>query len=150
MAILPAQTIRALGIIEPFSERTAALGLTYGLSPAGYDVRIAETISLNQGQFALASTIEHFSMPADVLGRVCDKSTWARCGLAVQNTVIEPGWRGFLTLELTNHAVGVIHIRAGHPIAQIIFERLEAPTDQPYTGRYQDQQAGPQAARLIA
>ena len=43
-------------------------------------------------------------MPSDVLGQVCDKSTWARRGVAVQNTIIEPGWRGYLTVELTNHS----------------------------------------------
>lgn len=144
--ILPAQTIRATHPLHPFCERTTFRGMTYGLGPAGYDVRIAETLRLISGGFALASTIERFEMPNDVLGVVCDKSTWARRGLTVQNTIIEPGWRGYLTLELTNHSRTVINIVACSPIAQIIFHRLEEPTDLPYDGKYQDQASGPQEA----
>ena len=148
--ILPAQVIRAIRPLAPFCERTAHNGMTFGLGPAGYDVRIAESVTAAAGQFVLASTVERFDMPNDVLGQVCDKSTWARRGLAAQNTIIEPGWRGFLTLELTNHSTEAIAIRAGDPIAQIIFFRLEAPTKLPYRGKYQDQAAGPQAARQEA
>lgn len=147
MAPIPAQTIRKLRPIEPFCERTVHNGMTYGLGPAGYDVRIAETLILLPGKFMLASTIERFDMPNDVLAVVHDKSSWARRGLTVQNTIIEPGWRGFLTLELTNHSDSVIYIDEGSPIAQIIFHRLEEPTEIPYQGRYQDQEAGPQPAR---
>ncbi len=159
--ILPAQTIRKLCkmplgklyMITPFFERSPSAGMTFGLSPAGYDVRIAEDVDLfvgNSGSgFALASTMEHFVMPDDVIAFVKDKSTWARRGLAVQNTVIEPGWRGYLTLELTNHGPKLIQVKKGSPIAQIVFERLEDPTEQPYEGRYQDQAAGPQDAKFL-
>jgi dCTP deaminase len=58
------------------------------------------------------------------------------------NTVIEPGWRGFLTLELSNNLNEDLEILTGDPIAQILFELLDRPTDQPYTGKYQDQPAG--------
>jgi dCTP deaminase len=94
----------------------------------------------------LASTIEHFDMPNDVMAIVHDKSTWARRGVAVQNTVIEPGWRGWLTLEITMHAWRLLRIRSGTPIAQIVFHRLEAPTERSYQGKYQDQRRGPQPA----
>jgi dCTP deaminase len=143
--IIPAQTLRRLKPIEPFCERTQYNGMTYGLGPAGYDVRIAENVVV--GRFVLASTIERFNLPNDVLAQVCDKSSWARRGIAVQNTIIEPGWRGYLTMELTNHGATPIEIKAGDPIAQIIFFRLEEPTDQPYRGHYQDQERGPQKAR---
>ena len=145
--ILPSQTIRAARPLEPFCERTVLHGMSYGLGPAGYDVRVAEEIILEHGSFSLASTVEMFMMPNDLLARVCDKSTWARRGLAVQNTIIEPGWRGFLTLELTNNAPDTVTILAGSPIAQIIFMRLESPTDAPYRGKYQGQQAGAQSAK---
>jgi dCTP deaminase len=85
-------------------------------------------------------------MPDDALGVVHDKSTWARRGVALQNTVIEPGWSGYLTLEITMHAWRFLHIRCGTPIAQVLFHRLEKPTDQPYRGRYQNQARGPQSA----
>jgi dCTP deaminase len=144
--IIPAQTLRLIRPVSPFCERTHHKGLTYGLGPAGYDVRIAEDVEVHDCM-VLASTVERFNMPLDVLAMVCDKSTWARRGLAVQNTVIEPDWRGYVTLELTNHIRSPIRIQAGIPIAQIIFFRLEAPTELPYQGRYQDQEAGPQPAR---
>lgn len=140
--ILSGQSIRRRGIFTPFHERTLAHGMTFGLGPAGYDVRIAETITLSPGGWSLASTIEHFSMPRDLLGRVADKSTWARRGLALQNTIIEPGWRGYLTLELSHHGSGHLIIEAGMPIAQIIFDCLDEPAETPYSGKYQDQRAG--------
>jgi dCTP deaminase len=67
--------------------------------------------------------------------------------LAVQNTVFDPGFRGFCTIELTNHGNEIISIRSGTAIAQMIFHRLDEPTEIPYKGKYQDQQAGPQEAR---
>lgn len=147
--ILSAQSIRALKPVHPFEERGVVRGRSYGLSVAGYDIRIAESIMLRPGQFALASSVERFIMPDDVLALVKDKSSWARLGLSVFNTVIEPGWRGFLTLELKNQSSYVpITVLAGDPIAQILFERLDAPTETPYSGKYQDQGAGPQPARL--
>jgi dCTP deaminase len=144
--ILSAQSIRKRKPIYPFFARTTFAGMTYGLGPAGYDVRIAERVKLRPGEFSLASTVEQFDMPNDLLAIVHDKSTWARKGLALQNTVIEPGWRGFLTLELTNHGHNTLDIIAGSPIAQIVFHLLDQPTDQAYSGKYQDQQSGPVAA----
>lgn len=144
--ILSAQSIRAICPVRPFHERTIAHGKTFGLSCAGYDIRIAETVWLFPGIGRLASAIERFDMPDDVLAQVCDKSSWARKHVAVQNTVIEPGWRGYLTVELTLARITPLRIPAGAPIAQIIFFRLDQPTDQPYSGRYQDQAAGPQRA----
>jgi dCTP deaminase len=144
--ILPAQSIRKLKPILPFVERTVHNGMSFGLSHAGYDVRIAEEVWLMPGAFSLASTMEEFFMPKDLVAFVHDKSSWARLGLSLFNTVIEPGWCGYLTLELVNHSDVPLVIRAGDPIAQIIFMRLEEPTEKPYTGKYQDQKAGPQVA----
>lgn len=146
--ILPAQTIRRLGIVTPCYERTVEGGKTFGLSSAGYDVRIDQGVLVGSGQFKLASTVEYFEMPDDVLGVVHDKSTWARIGVALQNTVIEPGWRGYLTLEITNHSKSGLFIDRYSPIAQIVFHRLEEATEQPYTGKYQDQERGAQDARF--
>lgn len=143
MTVLSGQTIRKRGIFFPFHERTKHNGMTFGLGPSGYDVRIAESVSLGiKENFILASTVEHFSMPDDCLAYVKDKSTWARQFLFLQNTVIEPGWRGHLTLELTYEGRGPLFIEAGTPIAQIVFHMLDEPTEQPYNGKYQDQRAG--------
>lgn len=146
--ILSAQTIRSLQPVRPFEERGVIRGRSYGLSVAGYDIRVAQDIWLRAGEFALASSVERFHMPADVLAMVKDKSSWARVGLSVFNTVIEPGWRGYLTLELKNQGSSLLCIQAGDPIAQIIFQWLDVKTEKPYCGKYQDQEAGPQPARL--
>jgi len=151
--IASAQTLRLLKLIEPFRERTTFFGLTFGLSPAGYDVRLdfsadaPDSCWIHSGQFMLGSTIECFTMPDNLLGIVHDKSTWARRGLCVQNTVIEPGWRGYLTLELTNHGKERLYLCRGMPIAQIVFHFLDKATEVPYAGKYQDQERGPQEAR---
>lgn len=148
---ISAQTIRKMGIITPFNERTVFGGMSYGLSICGYDIRIAQSLIMNGGEhmrFRLASTIEHFSMPNNVMGRVCDKSTWARRGLAVQNTIIEPGWRGYLTLELSANSPSFLNIEKGMPIAQVTFEFLDEPAEKVYSGKYQDQENRPVEAKL--
>lgn len=156
MTVLSAQTIRrfssTMDMITPFNERTVLNGKTFGLSSAGYDVRmnvdVGQVIVMSPGERTcrLVSTVEHFIIPTNVQAKVCDKSTWVRKWLTVQNTVIEPGWRGFLTLELIYHGHKEIYIQVGDPIAQIVFEFLDEPTEQPYTGKYQDQKRGPQEA----
>jgi dCTP deaminase len=145
MTIICGDDIEWFGIVHPFLPRTKYKGLTFGVSPAGYDVRVKEEIILPPHEFKLASTVEHFVMPNYIIGVVHDKSTWARRGLAVQNTVIEPGWRGFLTLELSNNSNVQISIEAGMPIAQILFHRLNRETEG-YEGKYQNQKSGVQEA----
>jgi dCTP deaminase len=155
MTVLSGQTIRRLGIVTPFVERTSEGGVTHGVGPAGYDLRVnlgdefddGDECVIGPGRFQLAATLEHFTMPDDVLGVIHDKSSWARRGLCVQNTVIEPGWRGYLTLELTNHGLEHLVLTQGGAIAQVIFHRLDETAEHPYDGKYQDQEAGPQGAR---
>lgn len=153
--ILSGQTIRKMcqrarneALISPFKERGVINGLSYGLGPAGYDVSIDMPITLMPGQFYLASTVEHFNIPDMLVMRICDKSTWARRGIAVQNTIAEPGWRGYLTLEITNHSNSPVTILKDTPIAQVIFEVLDQPAEAPYAGKYQDQPRGPVPAIL--
>lgn len=129
-------------MIKPFCERTVFEGMTYGLSCAGYDIRVAEEFRIFPHQFVLASSMEKFSMPWDIVGVVHDKSSWARKGLAVQNTILEPGWKGFLTLELTNHRNQQHLVKSGTPIAQIVFHRMDALAEKPYGGKYQNQVRG--------
>lgn len=148
--ILSGQTIRKTlvdgkHIVEPFCERTVQNGMSYGLSHAGYDIRVREAAVLRPGGSVLLSSIEEFTMPLDVLGIVHDKSTWARRFIAAQNTVLEAGWKGWLTLEITNHGEDVIAIQAGDPIAQIVFHRIDQPVEG-YVGKYQHQPARPVGA----
>jgi dCTP deaminase len=153
--ILSAQSIVGRNLLEPMHARTRLHGSTYGLGPAGYDLRLVlpelegekpDVWDLRPGDFLLAAAEEHFTMPNDILGIVHDKSSFARRGMSVFNTVIEPGWRGWLTLELVNLGREPIKLFAGQGIAQVIFHQLDRPTE-PYEGKYQDQEWGPQAAR---
>lgn len=148
--ILSAQSIRIImgKRIEPFHERSVFQGMSYGLSSAGYDVRIKDTVFVPSNGFVLATTIEKFDFPDDLLGELKDKSSWARRGIAVQNTVFEPGWRGYPTIEISNHGGDAYSILGGTPIAQMIFHRLDRSTDQPYgNGKYQDQPQQPVPAK---
>lgn len=147
--------------IEPFFDQAQIVaGMTFGLGPAGYDIRIGkidrqllvwndsyndlveedvQSWNVAPGDFVLLSSLERVTIPFDILASVVDKSSMARKGLALQNTVLEPGWEGYITLELSNHSDEYIEIMVGQPIAQIVFMQLDQPTDRPYQGRYQNQ-----------
>jgi dCTP deaminase len=133
--------------IEPFHERTVhpETGTSYGITLSGYDVRVREEVELMPGHFMIASILEYIQMPLDLVGFVKDKSSLARLGLAVQNTVIEAGWRGYLTLELSHHGRDRLRLPAGSPVAQIMFLRIDQPTEG-YQGKYNDQPPVPVAA----
>jgi dCTP deaminase len=145
--ILSAQTIRRLcdsrtfkePMLSPFHEKTVENGMTYGLSSCGYDIRLKQDLVLYTDGFILGSSMEEFCIPTNIMAVVHDKSSLARRGLSVFNTVIEPGWKGFLTLELKNQGIERIYLPAGSPIAQIIFRYLDEPTELPYEGKYQNQ-----------
>ena len=129
--------------VEPMADRKQrAHGVTWGLSEAGYDIRIKQSLWLHPlRRFRLASTVERFQMPRHLVGVVHDKSTWARRGLSVFNTVIEPGFKGGLTLELVFHGNKELTIPAGAGIAQVIFNSLAH--DACYEGKYQNQSTEP-------
>lgn len=169
MTVLSCQSIRKRRIFDPFSERTVhePTGMTYGCGAASYDIRLAEDIQLSENVIVLASAIERFTMPHDICGVVHDKSSLARIGLLVQNTFIDPGWHGYLTLELTYHRlqseqqmsqqlvetifgsilIEPLVLKAGTPIAQIALHLLDEPTERPYDGHYQNQSAGKQVSK---
>lgn len=141
------------------NQKKQAHGTSHGLAEAGYDLRIKQSVrfgpqkdshhclitiqdpeggtQFKTGRFVLASAIEEFDMPSCLVGVVHDKSTWARKGLSVFNTVIEPGWKGFLTLELVFHGSENLIIPAGAGIAQVLFHSIEQ--DAEYNGKYQHQ-----------
>ncbi len=88
---------------------------------------------------ALAHTEEDFDIPTNVVGYVIDKSTYARVFVNAFNTLLDPGWKGNLTLELVNHGSEAVEIKAGDPIVQLAFHWLDKPTKLPYVGKYQNQ-----------
>ena len=125
---------------------------SHGLSEAGYDIRLKQHIVFTPkgvhvdkqwcpGNFTIASAIELFQMPKHLVGIVHDKSTWARRGLSVFNTCIEPGWNGYLTLELVYHGLGELVLPAGSGIAQVLFHQIL--NGAAYKGKYQNQEDRP-------
>lgn len=150
--ILPDTDIEQLsveGMIEPFHRGyVARKSLTAGLSSVSYDVRIAQSLKMTPGRFALASTIERLSLPENVAALVVNKSTWARLGLIHPSTLIDPGFRGGLTLELKNMGHELLYLEEGDPVVQLVFFRVDGTPSRPYSGKYQDQGREPTPAKM--
>ena len=156
---------RSSQLLDVPDHKVSEHGVSYGLGEAGYDIRIKQDITFyrlfglipmvkvvdgNQvsrhfGKFTLASAIEKFNMSPSCVAIVHDKSTWARRALSVFNTVIEPGWKGYLTLELVYHGRKKLHIPAGSGIAQVLFHLVQEPAN--YNGKYMNQPDKPVKAK---
>ena len=121
-------------------------GTSYGLTECGYDIRLDQDVWLYPGhRFVLASSIEMFDMPLHLMARIMNKSSWARMGVDVsRSTNAEPGWKGYLTLEITYSRLRPLKLPMGCGIAQVIFEQIYEPAQ--YKGKYQNQKKGPQNA----
>lgn len=91
--------------------------------------------------YALGVSVETFNIPANVLGICYCKSTYARCGLMVNTTPLEPGWRGQLVIELANKTDLPLKVYANEGIAQVVFFEGDQPsiTYADRAGKYQDQ-----------
>jgi dCTP deaminase len=159
-------------MIEPFEERLQRHGvISYGLSSMGYDMRIApefkiftninatvvdpkgfdsrsfvdyvgDVCIIPPNSFVLGRSVEYFRMPRHVLGIVLGKSTYARCGIAVNMTPLEPGWEGHLTIEIANTTPLPAKIYANEGVAQVIFFGSAEACDISYAdraGKYQAQ-----------
>lgn len=164
------------GMITPFvaqqvREINGKPVISYGLSSAGYDMRLGNEfkrivtsrepldpkepsrvfwniwredtpVELYPGCFLLAVSVERWNIPADVIGVVLGKSTYARAGILINCTPMEPGWEGHLTLEIVNLAPCPVLIYPGEGIAQVVFCRAERPAAVSYAdrqGKYQGQ-----------
>jgi deoxycytidine triphosphate deaminase len=89
---------------------------------------------------AVVRTVEKFHMPANVVGYICDKSSYARIHVTAFNTLFDPGFRGTAMLELVNLGDTEVVIQPEDPICQIAFHWLDERTIRPYDGKYQDQE----------
>jgi dCTP deaminase len=114
-----------------------------------------EPFILHPGEFVLGSTLERVGLPDDLVARLEGKSSLGRLGLLIHSTAgyVDPGWDGYLTLELSNVANLPITIYPEMKIGQISFFRLSTPAEVPYgaTGtksKYQGQR-GPTASRFF-
>ncbi len=152
--------------------------ISYGLGSFGYDIRIDDEFRIftdvhsteidpknfNEdafvevkddsclippNSFCLGKSLEKFDMPDDLFGLVVGKSTYARCGIIVNMTPIEPGWKGYLTIEISNTTPLPARIYSDEGIAQVVFFRGERPevTYDDRNGKYQDQE-GIEVAKL--
>jgi dCTP deaminase len=155
VTILSAQSIRRLcksdkPLLSPFVERGITDGRSFGLSACTYDCRTTQQCVLVPGCHVLLSTIERFCLPPNVCGSVLDKSSLARLGVSAMNTHLDPGWEGWLTVEIINFGNKDISISTGSPLCQVKFEWLDEPTELPYCGKYQNQENWPVKARRDA
>lgn len=126
-------------LITQFTERGVIRGRSYGLSACTYNCRIAHPLVIPVRQSRLAVTMEQFCFPNNICGSVLDKSSWARVFVSAFNTHLDPGWEGYLTVELANLGEEYIEYLEGDPVCQIKFEWLDEPTEAPYCGKYQNQ-----------
>jgi len=153
------------GMIEPFEENLVRKGvISYGLSSYGYDFRIADEFKIftnvastivdpknfdersfvsvkgdyciiPPNSFVLGRSVEYFRIPRDVIGICLGKSTYARCGIIVNVTPLEPGWEGFLTVEISNTTPLPAKIYAWEGIAQVIFVKGNEECEISYKDR---------------
>jgi len=93
-----------------------------------------EPFILHPGEFVLGQTLEIVELPDDLVGRLEGKSSLGRLGLLIHSTAgyVDPGWKGNLTLELSNVAQLPITLYHGMKIGQISFLRMSTPVDTPY------------------
>ena len=152
-------------MIKPFiGEQKADGNISYGLSSFGYDVRVSGEFKIftdvnsaivdpknfkqnsfvsRKGKeciippnsFVLASTVEYFKIPKNILVICLGKSTYARCGIIVNVTPLEPGWEGHVTLEFSNTTPLPAKIYANEGAAQFIFLKGNEEPETNYAQR---------------
>jgi len=154
----------------PFHYPKTSPVISYGCSSFGYDIRVADefkvftavdclvvdpknmdercfvtrksdTILIPPNSFALARSVERFKIPEDVMCVVVGKSTYARCGIIVNVTPLEPCWEGYVTLEISNTTPLPAKVYSGEGLCQVLFFKSDTPCITPYgdDGRYQGQ-----------
>jgi dCTP deaminase len=160
-------------MIHPFEEKQVREGvISYGLSSYGYDLRVADEFKIftnvnstivdpkkfdarsfveftgpacivPPNSFALARSVEYFKIPREVLTICVGKSTYARCGIIVNVTPLEPEWEGFVTLEISNTTPLPARVYSNEGLCQIIFLGSDETCEISYKdkkGKYQSQQ----------
>ena len=165
--------VKRFKMLDPFEDRLIRDGkISYGLSSMGYDIRVTDeykiftnvrqaivdpkqfdpdsfvdvkepTCVIPPNSFALARSVEFFRMPPTVLGLCLGKSSYARCGIVVNITPLEPGWEGHLTIEISNTTPLPARIYSFEGIAQVLFFEAGTKPEVSYAvrkGKYQGQQ----------
>jgi dCTP deaminase len=160
------------GMIEPFNKEQMMEGvISYGVSSYGYDMRIADVFKIftninntivdpknfdiknlvdftgdvctvPPNSFVLGRSVEYFRIPRNVLVICLGKSTYARCGIVVNVTPLEPEWEGYVTIEISNTTPLPAKIYANEGIAQLLFIQGSEVCETSYAdkaGKYQAQ-----------
>ena len=152
-------------MISPFEDKQIRENkISYGLSSFGYDARVSNEFKIftnvnseivdpknfkasnfvtknvseciiPPNSFVLASTVEYFKIPKDVLVVCLGKSTYARCGIIVNVTPLEPGWEGHVTLEFSNTTPLPAKVYANEGVAQFIFLKGNETPETTYSDR---------------
>ncbi len=153
------------GMIDPFVDAQKKEGIiSYGVSSYGYDARCSDEFKIftnvnnaivdpknfsddsfvdrksdvcviPPNSFVLARTVEYFRIPKDVLVICLGKSTYARCGIIVNVTPLEPGWEGHVTLEFSNTTPLPAKIYANEGVAQFLFFKGSSQCEVSYADR---------------
>ena len=110
------------------------------VNPAGIDLRIDRDLILNPHQQALAASIERVELPHNMLGILHIRSSLAREGLFASLALVDPGFRGQLTVSLYNAGARPVNLKRGERFIQLSLLRLNKPARQGYSGKYQDSQ----------
>jgi dCTP deaminase len=159
-------------MIKPFAESQVREGvISYGISSYGYDLRVADEFKIftnvnsnivdpkhfdersfvefrgpvciiPPNSFALARSVEYFKIPRNILTICVGKSTYARCGIIVNVTPLEPEWEGFVTLEISNTAPLPARVYSNEGLCQIVFFNSDQVCEISYKdkkGKYQAQ-----------
>jgi len=160
------------GMIEPFEAAQVRKGvISFGVSAYGYDLRIFHDFRIPKGQagtiidpknfheenfehytgdiceipahsYIIGRSLEYFRIPRDVLVICFGKSTYARCGIVVNVTPLEPEWEGFITIAISNTSPLPVRLYANEGLAQLIFLAAEEECLTSYAdkkGKYQEQ-----------
>ncbi|MGB9598361.1 MAG: dCTP deaminase [Minisyncoccales bacterium] len=166
------EQVRKYKMIQPFHSRQIRKNvISFGLSSFGYDFRIDNqfkifTNAMNAivdpknfdsrsfinfkgkvcvippNSFILAKSVEYFRIPRNILGVCLGKSTYARCGIIVNVTPLEPEWEGFITVEISNTTPLPAKIYSREGICQVIFLKNDSGCEISYSdrkGKYQKQ-----------
>ncbi len=110
------------------------------LNGAGYDLHLAMETAIPAGKHQLAATMERVELPDDLTGTLHIRSSLARAGILASLALVDPGFRGQLTISLYNAGTETFRMSKGDKFVQMVLHTLGTKTDRPYRGRYQDSQ----------
>lgn len=164
--------VKEFRMIDPYCESLMQRGvISYGISSYGYDIRVSDEFKIftnvfstvvdpknfdprsfvdfkgdicviPPNSFCLTRSVEYFRIPRNVIGICLGKSTYARCGIVINITPLEPEWEGHITIEISNTTPLPARIYANEGIAQVIFIESDDICETSYKdrkGKYQSQ-----------